>query len=143
MSWHKHLSHSLTKFVVIYFDNILIFNRCLFINKNNCSFIKSKANFLGIIISDWGVDAVHAKVQLSKIGLLLKLSLTYRVSVGWPSFIDVFIHDFSSIMALITKFLKVKSFIWTKAENKAFIEIKEMTGQVLLVRLLYFSKILR
>jgi len=66
----------------VYFDDILIFSQCLqdhlahvrqvlntlrakqlYINRGECSFKKKKANFLGFIISDQGVEVDLAKVQ--------------------------------------------------------------------------------
>jgi hypothetical protein len=70
------------KFVIVYFDDILILSQCLqdhlahvrqilntlraeqlYINRGKCSFMKKKANFLGFIIANKGVEVDPAKVQ--------------------------------------------------------------------------------
>jgi hypothetical protein len=72
----------LGKFVVVCFDDILIFSRSvqehlghvkqvlkvlrteqLYINKDKCSFMRKSAKFLGFIVSNQGVEADPAKVQ--------------------------------------------------------------------------------
>ena len=47
-----------------------------------------------------------------------------KASVGWQPSTDALFKNFSSIMLGITKYMKSDSFIWTKAGNKAFPEIK-------------------
>ena len=52
-----------------------------------------------------------------------------------------FIRNFSSIMAPITKCMKPSLFIWTKATNKVFEEIKSKMVNPPILRLPDFKKV--
>jgi hypothetical protein len=132
------------KFVVVYFDDILIFSRSvqehlshveqvlkvlraeqLYFNKDKCSFMRKSAKFLGFIISNQGVEADPAKVQYVQQWPTPQNLSEVRSFHGLATFYRRFIRNFSTIMAPITKCLKEKNFAWSMAAAKAFTEIKK------------------
>ena len=138
----------LGKFVVVYFDDILIFSHCLqdhldhvqqvletlkreqlYVNRGKCSFMKKQVYFLGFIISDQGVEADPTKVQAIKSWLAPRNFFEVRSFHGLATFYRCFIRNFSTIMAPITECLKSKKFVWTITTNNAFNEIKTKMGE--------------
>jgi len=102
------LRDCLGKFVVIYFDDILVYSRSvefhvqhlwsvleilrknkLFAYADQCTFCVDSVVFLGFIVNKKGVHVDHAKIQTSKIGSLQKNVGDVRSFHGLPSFIDV------------------------------------------------------
>ena len=119
----------LGKFVVVYFDDILIFSQSmqehlshveqvlrvlraeqLYINKDKCSFMRKNAKFLGFIISDRGIEADPAKVQVVQQWPTPKNLSEIRSFHGLATFYRQFIRNFSTIIAPITECLKGKNF---------------------------------
>jgi len=150
----------LGKFVVVYFDDILIFSRSmqehlshveqilkvlraeqLYINKAKCSFMRQSAKFLGFIISNQGVEADPAKVQAVQQWPTPQNLSEVRSFHGLATFYRRFIRNFSTIMAPITECLKEKKFAWSMAAAKAFTEIKNKMGHAPVLKLPDFSKI--
>jgi hypothetical protein len=129
----------LGKFVVVYFDDILIFSRSvqehlsyveqvlkvlraeqLYINKDKCSFMRKSAKFLGFTISNQGVEADPAKVQAVQQWLTPQNLSGVRSFHGLATFYRRFICNFSTIMAPITECLKEKKIAWSTVAAKAF-----------------------
>jgi hypothetical protein len=127
----------LGKCVVVYFDDILIFNNCLqdhlahveqvlttlqaeqlYINHAKCSFLKKKVYFLGFIISSKGVEVDPAKIQAIQNWPTPRTISEVRSFHGLATFYWRFIRNFSTIMAPITECLKGTNFNWTTAANK-------------------------
>jgi hypothetical protein len=150
----------LGKFVVVYFDDILIFSRSmqehlshveqilkvlraeqLYINKAKCSFMRQSAKFLGFIISNQGVEADPAKVQAVQQWPTPQNLSEVRSFHSLATFYRQFIRNFSTIMAPITECLKEKKFAWSMAAAKAFTEIKNKMGHAPVLKLPDFSKI--
>jgi hypothetical protein len=78
---HQVLQHYMEKFIVMYFDDILIYNpshethlehlkevfetrrkECLYVNRKNCSFPTTCVTFLGFVVSTDGIHAYQSKV---------------------------------------------------------------------------------
>ena len=138
------LKHFLGKFIVVYFDDILIFSHCLqdhldhvqevletlkreqlYVNCGNCSFMKKRVYFLGFIISDQGVEVDPTKVQAIKRWPTPRNFFEVCNFHGLVTFFRHFIRNFNTIMTLITECLKSKKFVRTVAANNTFIEIKK------------------
>jgi hypothetical protein len=134
----------LGKFVVVYFDDILIFSKSvavhlehlrqvletlrtehLYINKGKCSFLEQKTNFLGFIVSHKGVEANSSKVQAIREWPELQSFFDIRSFLGLATFSRRFVQGFITITVPITECLKSKIFKWTPTAAKAFDEIKQ------------------
>jgi len=146
------------KFVVVYFDDILIFSRSLqdhinhllqvfqtlrfesfFINLKKCSFAQSKVIFLGFIVSANGVAADPEKVRTVSDWPSPNNIHEVRSFHGLASFYRRFVKGFSSIMAPITECTKKGAFVWTTAAQKAFEAIKVQLTQAPILRLPNFE----
>ena len=132
------------KFVVVYFDDILIFSKSMaeherhirdvlcvlrrekfFAAKQKCEFGTKKIQFLGYVISDQGLSVDSTKVAAVK-SWPVPLTLTeVRSFQGLASFYRRFVPHFSSIMAPITSCMKMGKFEWSLEADKAFDLIKE------------------
>jgi len=153
----------LGKFVIMYFDDILIFSLSeaehmqhlwevltllqdneLYINLKKCSFMTSSLIFLGFIVSFQGIYVDEDKVKE------LRECPTYKNATEVKSFHDLatfyrcFIRNFSSLVAPITDFLKKKKkgpFLWTKEVDEAFALIKDKLNNALILAFFDFDKV--
>ena len=117
----------ISKCVVVYFDDILMYSPSkeahvqdlravleilrhakMFAHPKKCCFMTDSVSFLGYIITAKGVKANHAKVQ-AIVEWTTPHTITETQSfLGLSSFYRRFIHNFSSIMALVSDCLKEK-----------------------------------
>jgi hypothetical protein len=142
------------KFVVVYFDDILIYNPnkekhiqhvrevlCVlrrekfYASPKKCSFMKDLVLFLGYIVSKDGLAVDESKVTIVRDWPIPTTLHEVRSFHGLLSFYRRFIHDFSTIMAPITKCMKAKKFSWCEAATKAFglIKLKLTTASLLVL----------
>ncbi|XP_023633718.1 uncharacterized protein LOC111829263 [Capsella rubella] len=132
------------KFVVVYFDDILIFSTSedahlehlravlqvlrreqLYAGKQKCEFGATEVLFLGYVISDKGLAVDQAKVEAVRSWPVPRTVTKVRSFHGLASFYRRFVHHFSSIMAPITNCMKDGTFTWTTEADTAFALIKE------------------
>jgi len=132
------------KFVVVYFDDILIFSKSMaeherhirdvlcvlrrekfFAAKQKCEFGTKKIQFLGYVISDQGLSVDSTKVAAVKSWPVPRTLTEVRSFHGLASFYRRFVPHFSSIMAPITSCMKMGKFEWSLEADKAFDLIKE------------------
>nr|XP_016460016.1 PREDICTED: uncharacterized mitochondrial protein AtMg00860-like [Nicotiana tabacum] len=125
------------KFVVVYFDDILIYSKddqqhlkhlrtifevlreqTLYANLKKCKFFSEQISFLGYIISSEGIHADSGKIEAIANWPIPKSLTEIRSFHGMVSFYRRFIKNFSSIVALIIECLKGNSFKWTDAAQK-------------------------
>jgi hypothetical protein len=138
------LRYFIGKFVVVYFDDILIYSRNeskhidhirqvlhvlrdakLYGNHDKCTFCKDKAIFLGYVVSAGGVEVDESKIASIK---------------NWPTPLNVsqvqsfhrlagfyrhFVKDFSTVAASLNELTKKGvQFEWGAAQQNAFDELK-------------------
>ena len=122
------------KFLVVYFDDILIYNKSkeehlehdrhafltlreakLYINLKKCSFMRPHVLFLGFIVSEHGILADPEKVRVVREWPEPKSIIETRSFHGLDSFYRRFIRGFSIIIAPIIECLKKKKFQWSNA----------------------------
>ncbi|KAH9653391.1 Endonuclease [Citrus sinensis] len=132
------------KFVVVYFDDILIYSTShelhlqhlrevlsalraasLYTAVNKCIFLTEKVLFLGYVVSKDGISVDQSKVDAIRDWPPPTTLSATRSFHGLASFYRRFIPHFSTIMAPITDCMKGGKFSWTEAATKAFEIIKE------------------
>jgi hypothetical protein len=147
------------KFVVVYFNDILIFSRDFsehlqhirqvmevlrfeshFINLKKCTFAQESVVFLGFIISAQGISVDSSKIQAITDWPTPTNVHDVRSFHGLGSFYCRFIRDFSAIMAPITECTKVGPFSWSPASQQAFKVIKSKLTETPVLKLLDFTQ---
>ena len=148
------------KFVVVYFDDILVYSRNLddhvdqlrqvlqvlrkerlFANIKKCDFCKDELVFLGFVVSAAGIKVDQAKVQAIK-EWPVPTSITQVWSFhGLASFYRRFVKDFSTIAAPLNEVVKKNvGFKWGEVQEKSFNLLKEKLCNAPLLVLPNFSK---
>ncbi|XP_023553652.1 uncharacterized protein LOC111811140 [Cucurbita pepo subsp. pepo] len=153
------LREYLGKFVVVYFDDILVYskslddhithvrnvlttlrNECLYVNLKKCSFCMEKVNFLGFVVSSNGVEVDEEKVKAIKEWPTPKNVSEVRSFHGLASFYRRFIKNFSTIASPLNELVKKNvSFIWEKDQELAFTTLKEKLSYAPLLTLPNFE----
>ncbi|KAK1594300.1 hypothetical protein QYE76_017694 [Lolium multiflorum] len=148
------------KFVVVYFDDILIYSRNesdhiihirhvlqvlhdskLYGNLEKCTFCKDKVIFLGYVVSKHGVE-----VDVSKIEAIQNWPTPMNVSQvrsfhGLAGFYRRFVPNFSTIAAPLNELTKKGvAFEWGVAQDHAFDELKRLLTSAPLLALPDFNK---
>ena len=150
----------LGKFVVVYFDDILIYSKYLddhilhvrlvldvlrqeklYANLKKCSFCLDRVNFFRFIVSSQGVEVDEEKVRAIRDWPTPKNTSEVRSFHGLASFYRHFIRDFSSIAAPLNELVKKNiSFVWGVAQETAFSELKHKLCTASLLVLPNFDK---
>ncbi|XP_074277640.1 putative mitochondrial protein AtMg00860 [Silene latifolia] len=148
----------LGRFVVVYFDDILIYNKSigehlshldkvfqilrgskLFGKLEKCTFLASKIKFLGYIISGRGKSVDQDKIDAMKSWPIPKSITEVRGFHGLASFYRRFIKNFSVVAAPITECMKKGEYKWTENTQQAFNLINRMLCEAPVLRLPDFN----
>jgi len=119
------------KFVVVYFDDILVYNQNeeehashlhqvwsilsqekLYGNLEKCHFFTPQVIFLGYVVSAQGIHVDEDKVKANQEWPTPTSLYQVRSFHGLASFYRRFMKDFSTIVAPMTEVLKGKNFVW-------------------------------
>jgi hypothetical protein len=148
------------RFVVVYFDDILVYSKdlnehinhlqCvldilrkekLYANLKKCSFCVEKVVFLGYVFSAKGIEVDEEKVTTIKEWPTHKSITDVTSFHGLASFYRRFVKNFSTLATPLTEIVKKSDgFKWGSEEDHAFIGIKERLCGAPLLALLDFSK---
>ncbi|KAK1595677.1 hypothetical protein QYE76_018379 [Lolium multiflorum] len=148
------------KSVVVYFDDILIYSKTLedhvqhvrevlcilrheklYANLPKCTFAQNKLVFLGFVVSANGIEVDSSKVEAihnwptpTNVGQV-------RSFHGLAGFYRRFVKDFSTIACPLNELTKKNvPFVWGKAQQKAFDELKKRLTEAPLLALPDFTK---
>src|SRR3954471_13952817 len=148
------------KFIVVYFDDILIYSKCLedhvkhvrevllilrreklYANLSKCVFAQDKLVFLGFVVSSKGIE-----VDTSKIAAIRDWETPTNVGQvrsfhGLAGFYGCFVKDFSTIACPLNELTKKNvPFVWGKVQQHAFDELKRKLTEAPLLVLSNFEK---
>ncbi|RDX94011.1 Retrovirus-related Pol polyprotein from transposon 17.6, partial [Mucuna pruriens] len=157
----NHVFHSfIGKFVVAYFDDILIYSETLdehiehlhavlnvlrknklYGNLKKCSFYLESVMFLGFVISSKGISVDEEKVKAIREWPTLKNANEVRSFHGLASFYTRFVKNFSSIVAPLNELIKKDvMFKWDNVHEKAFNLLKDKLTNAPVLCLPNFNK---
>ncbi|GJU08564.1 reverse transcriptase domain-containing protein [Tanacetum coccineum] len=147
-------------FVVIYFDDILIYryslerhlshlrqifyvlrDQKLYTNGKTCHFLVTEVTFLGYIVTGSGI-----KMDLAKVDAIISWPTPFTIHDirgfhGLTSFYWRFIWNFSFIIAPLTECMKGGRFTWTSEAAKAFDILKAKVTEALVLALPNFDEV--
>ena len=147
-------------FVVVYFDDILIYSKNsmehlehlrqlfsilrkqrLFVNLKKCDFYADIIIFLGYVVTKDGIEMDRSKIEAITNWPIPSSIHNVRSFHGLVSFYRRFIRGVSSIMAPITECLKGDKFKWTSVAEESFELIKKKVTEAPCLVLPYFNKV--
>jgi len=141
----NHVLHAfIGRFVVVYFDDILIYSKefdehmnqlrqvldvlrkeSLYANLKRCDFCMDRIIFLGYVVSAKGIEMDEAKVKAIQEWPTPKSITEVRSFHGLASFYRRFVKDFSTIASSLAEiFKKFMGFMWGEEQESAFSLLK-------------------
>ena len=154
------LRQFLGKFVVVYFDDILIYSKHLtdhvahlrsvllvlraehlFVNFKKCDFCSESVVFLGFIVGKDGLSVDEEKIKAIRDWPQPTTMSQVRSFLGLAGFYRRFVKDFSTIAAPLTELTKKSvPFEWGASQNQSFDTLRERLTHAPLLVLPDFSK---
>ena len=157
---NQDLRRFIGKFVVVYFDDILIFSKTvsehiehfrevllvlrrdqLYATLKKCEFGSPQIHFLGYIVSDKGLAVDPSKVSAIQTWPQQTTISEIQSFHGLTSFNRRFVPQFSSLMAPITDCIRTASFSWTSVASSAFAIIKDKLSSAPILALPDFTAV--
>jgi hypothetical protein len=134
------------KFVVVYFDDILIYSKSLedhldhlhvvldalcsahlFGNLDKCNFCTNRVSFLVYVVIAQGVEVDHAKIDAIHCWPTPTTITQIRSFLGLAGFYHRFVCNFSTIAAPLNDLTKKGApFTWGTSQEEAFMILKDM-----------------
>ncbi|KAL0550089.1 hypothetical protein IC582_014587 [Cucumis melo] len=149
----------LNQFIVVYFDDILIYSsskedhlkniQLLFtafqenklqINLKKCELLCYSIHFLGFIISFNDISVDSKKINSISYWTQPKTLKDIQCFLASSSFYSMFIKNFSTIVAPMTNYLKNGSFQWGQVEKDSFCQLKLALTSPSILKLPNFDK---
>nr|GEU41760.1 hypothetical protein [Tanacetum cinerariifolium] len=147
-------------FVVVYFDDILIYSNSLehylshirqiffvlraqqlYANRKKCHFLVTEVTFLGYTVTGSGIKMDPAKVKEIISWPTPSTIHDIRSFYGLASFYWCFIQNFSSIIAPLTECMKGGRFTWKSKAASAFDILKAKVTEALVLALPKFDEV--
>ncbi|WVZ70415.1 hypothetical protein U9M48_019086 [Paspalum notatum var. saurae] len=148
------------KFVVVYFDDILIYSKSfdehldhlravfvalrdarLFANLEKCTFCTDRVGFLGYIVTPQGNEVDETKIDAIRSWPTPTTITQVRSFLGLAGFYRRFVKDFSTIAAPLNELTKKGvTFHWGTTQEKAFNTLKDKLTDAPLLQLPDFGK---
>ena len=148
------------KFVVVYFDDILIYSQSesehfehlrnvltalqqnkLYVNLMKCKFMTNNLVFLGFVVSADGIKVNEETIRAIRDWPTPKNVSEVRSFQGLATFYRRFVRNFSRIVAPITECMKKGKFHWGTDAEQSFALIKEKLSSALVLALPDFDKL--
>lgn len=133
----------LRKFVAVFFYDILVYSSDLpshvshldailstltthqfYLKESKCVFAQSKLNYLGHIISSYGIAPDPDKIQAMVDWPTPTSTTSLRGFLGLTGFYRKFIKGYATVAAPLTTLLRKDQFVWSPAATSAFIQLK-------------------
>jgi hypothetical protein len=148
------------RFVVVYFDDILIYSTTLeehldhlravfnalrdarlFGNIDKCTFCTDRVSFLGYVVTPQGIEVDQAKVEAIQSWPVPTTVTQVRSFLGLAGYYRRFVKDFSTIAGPLHELTKKGApFTWGKAQEVAFETLKDRLTHTPLLQLPNFNK---
>jgi hypothetical protein len=148
------------KFAVVYFNNILIYNKSLdehiehlhvvfcvlreahlYVNLERCTFCTDRVIFLGYVVTPWGIDVDEAKIEAIKCCLIPTTLTQLQSFLGLEGFYWCFMRDFSTIAASLNDLMKKGVlFCWGATQDQACHSLIDKLTHAPLLQLPDFGK---